>query len=442
VRRSVLFLLALFVVGTTTEGFRSPAAAPAQAAPTSRAAGPVVDVVEAFGVLDSQLAGHVIDRTKAANREGSALVVLELDTAGALGVDPRSVVEAIEASRVPVAVWVGPRRAKARSAGALIVAAAHISAIGPSARLGPVHPAELSIDPDSARGRAARTAERSLARSLAGERGRADPNAFLDRSLGANEALRAGAVDFVTPSVAQLLRLSDGKTVRTAAESVTLRIKKDEIALRFFKPGPIRGLLHTFATTPALVYICLLGGAMLVSFEVFQPGFGIAGGSGALLLAGAIFGMTVLPVGVWGVVMFSVGVALLTLDVAINELGPATFAGTAMLIVGSLRMFPAPGGALGLPGWLVVVAAVAALVYYVPVMTLVRRSRRDPEEQRAARALVGTPGKVRSMLNPEGFVWVADELWRARSEDGSKVRVGEMVVVTGADGMLLRVKRP
>jgi len=140
-------------------------------------------------------------------------------------------------------------------------------------------------------------------------------------------------------------------------------------------------------------------------------------------------------------VMFSIGIALLTLDVAINELGPATFAGTALLVVGSLRMFPAPGGALGLPGWLVWVSAVAALVYYVAVMTFVRRSRRDPEEQKAARALVGTRGKVRSMLNPEGFVWVADELWRARSEDGSKVRAGEMVVVTGADGILLRVKR-
>jgi len=392
-------------------------------------------------VLDSQLAGHVIDRIHAADREKSELVVLELDTPGALKIDPRTLVEAITASRVPVAVWIGPRRAKARSAGALLVAAAHISAIGPSATLGPIDPDELSIDPKTARGHEAAGAALSLARSLATQRGRSDPSPFLTRALGANEAKKAGAVDIVTPSVAQILELSDGKTITTAGGPVTLRLKKDEVAIRFFKPGPIRGLLHTFATTPALVYICLLGAAMLVSFELFQPGFGIAGISGAFLFTGAIFGMTVLPLGLWGVVMFSIGIALLTLDVAINELGPATFAGTALLVVGSLRMFPAPGGALGLPGWLVWVSAVAALVYYVPVMTFVRRSRRDPEEQKAARALVGTRGKVRSMLNPEGFVWVADELWRARSEDGSKVRAGEMVVVTGADGILLRVKR-
>ena len=415
--------------------------------------GSVVDVVEAFGVLDSQLAGHVIDRIDAANRDHSALIVLELDSVGGLKVDAQALFMRILGSKVPVAVWIGPRRAHAGSLAALIAMAAHINAIGPSATIGPIRPLDLRyplrsdvflshpIPPDQLGESVATGGAAELAAAIAKDRGRGDPSVFLDRSLGANEAKEAGAVDIVTPSVAQILELSDGKTVTTAAGPVTLRLKKNEVSIRFFKPGPIRGLLHTFATTPALVYICLLGGAMLVSFELFQPGFGIAGVSGAFLFAGAIFGMTVLPVGVWGVVMFSIGIALLTLDVAINELGPATFAGTALLVVGSLRMFPAPGGALGVPGWLVWVSAAAALVYYVPVMTFVRRSRRDPEEQKAARALVGTRGKVRSMLNPEGFVWVADELWRARSEDGTKVRAGEMVVVTGADGILLRVKR-
>jgi membrane-bound serine protease (ClpP class) len=445
VPRKSVFLLALLIIGTAAAGLASAQAAPVRAAAATAATaakGPVVDVVEAFGVLDAQLAGHVVDRIRAANRNHSELVVIELDTAGALEIDPRAMISAIDTSRVPVAVWVGPRRAKARSAGALLVAASHIAAIGPSGRLGPIHPAELTIDPRSPNGAAALDWELPLAVSLGNERGRSgDPAKILDRSLGANAAHDDGYVDLVVPSVAELLRLSDGRTVTTAAGPVTLRLKSDEVAIRFFKPGPVRAALHTFATTPALVYICLLGAAMLVSFEVFQPGFGIAGVTGGLLLAAAIFGMTVLPVGIWGVVMFSTGVALLTVDVALNELGPATIVGTALFVVGSLRMFPAPAGALGLPGWLAGLAAVAALVFFVPVMTLVRRSRRDPEEQRAARALVGTPGQVRSMLNPEGFVWIADELWRARSEDGTRVPVGEAVVVTGADGILLHVKR-
>ncbi len=416
--------------------------APAAGAQTPTDSRTVVDVAEVFGVLDAQLASDVVARIQKAERDRVALLVLELDTAGALEIDVPALVRAVSGARVPIAVWVGPRRAQARAAGALLVAAAHISAIGPSARLGPLHPAELSIDPASAAGDAARAQETTLARELSRERGRTgDLTSVLTRSFGANASHDAGLADEVVPNVAELLKRSDGRTVTTAAGPVTLRLKSDEVDVRFFKPGPVRGLLHTFATTPALIYVMLLAGAMLVAFEVFQPGFGIAGISGVALLAGAIYGMTILPLGILGVVMFTVGIALLTVDVALNDLGLATIAGTALLAYGSLTMFPEPAGALGIGGWLVAIGVVSALIYFVPVMTLVRRARRDPETQRAARGLVGMPGQVRSMLNPEGFVWVADGLWRARSEDGTRVRVGEDVVVTAADGVLLRVRR-
>jgi membrane-bound serine protease (ClpP class) len=433
VRRAIALSILACALCVAGAGFAS--------AITGDESGPVVDVVEAFGVLDPQLAGYVVDRIAAANREASAFVVIELDSAGALETDPRKLVDAIGSSKVPVAVWIGPRRAQARSGAALVVAAAHVSAIGPSGRLGPLHPTELTVDPNGTEGLSGRTEELALARSLSALHRRGDPEAFLDHALGANASANAGAVDMVVPSVAELLRRSDGRTVRTQAGNVTLRLKTDEVSLRFFRPGPIRSLLHTFATTPSLVYLCLLAGAMLVAFEFFQPGFGVAGVSGAFVLAGAIYGMTVLPVGIIGVVLFAIGVGLLMVDVALNELGLATIGGTLLLAIGSFRMFPAPAGALGVPGWLVVLGAVSALVYFVPVMTYVRRSRRDPESQRAARELVGLSGQVRSMLNPEGFVWVADALWRARSEDGTRLRVGEDVVVTGADGILLHVRR-
>jgi membrane-bound serine protease (ClpP class) len=449
-RRTALFLLFFVVASALGATFAS--------AQSSKETGPVVDVVEAFGVLDAQLAGHVVDRIHEANEDKSTLIVIELDSAGALESDVQKMIDAVNASRVPVAVWVGPRRATARGAAAMLVVAAHISGIGPSATLGPLSPTDLRTDPSSAGGRAETEKDLDKADRLASARYRAiphdcparvgrracithSPEVILRETLGANASVKAHVVDVVVPSVAELLRFADFRNVVTAAGPVTLRVKTDEVAIRLFKPGPIRAMLHTFATSPALVYICLLGAAMLVAFEFFQPGFGIAGFSGAFLLAGGVFGLTVLPVGILGLVLFTLGAALLTVDVALNELGLASIAGTALLVIGSLRMFPAPAGALGLPGWLAILGAIASLIFFVPVMTLVRRSRRDPETQRAARALVGMPGQVRSMLNPEGFVWVADALWRARSEDGTRLRVGEDVVVTGADGVLLHVKR-
>jgi len=401
---------------------------------------PVIDVAEVFGVLDPQLAGFVLDRITDANRDRAELLVLELDTPGGLEVDVREIVDAIQASRVPIAVWIGPRAAKARSAGALIAAAAHVNAIGPSARLGPLHPVDLAIDPTSAEGAAASAAEDLLVQSLASARGRGNPEAFFGRSLGANAALEAGAVDVVTPVVSELLTRSDGRTVTTAAGPVTLRLPTEEAVVRFHKPGPIKGLLHTLAT-PALAYVMLLGAAMLVAFEMFQPGFGVAGVSGLLLLAGAVWGLTVLPISIVGLVLFVLGIGLLSLDVAVNGLGLPTIAGTALFTLGSFRLFPAPAGALGIRWWLVLLGVVSILIFFVPVMTFIRRSRLSPTEQKEARALIGQPGRVRSVLNPEGFVWVADELWRARSEEGDRVRVGEDVVVSGVEGSLLRVRR-
>jgi membrane-bound serine protease (ClpP class) len=443
-RKSAILLL-LVVAGVAAAGVaaaQTPAPSPSPSGSSQvKEAGPVVDVAEVFGVLDAQFARYVIDRVAEANRDDAALLVLEVDSAGALDADPLTLVRAIEASRVPVAVWVGPRRARAGGAGALLVAASHVAAIGPSGRLGPAFPDELSIDPKSARGSDARASELAEVSRLAQLRARGDPNTYFATPLGANASLDSKAVDLVVPSVAQLLREADGRTVRTAAGDVTLRLKSDEVSVRFFRPGPVRVMIHTFATTPTLVYVMLLAGAMLVAFEVFQPGFGIAGITGALVLAGALYGMTVLPVSVLGAALFAAGIGFLTLDVALNELGLVTVLGTALLVYGSLSMFPGPAGALGVPSWLVGVGAGSALIFFAPVMTYVRRSRRDPETQRAARSLVGMPGQVRSMLNPEGFVWVADGLWRARSEDGTRLRVGEDVVVTGADGILLQVRR-
>ncbi|MFY9588438.1 MAG: hypothetical protein WAT66_13390, partial [Actinomycetota bacterium] len=83
--------------------------APAAGAQSSNDGRTVVDVAEVFGVLDAQLAADVVGRIEEAERDKVALLVLELDTAGALEVDVPTLVRAVSESRVPVAVWIGPR---------------------------------------------------------------------------------------------------------------------------------------------------------------------------------------------------------------------------------------------------------------------------------------------------------------------------------------------
>ncbi|MGH2828848.1 MAG: NfeD family protein, partial [Actinomycetota bacterium] len=262
---------------------------------------------------------------------------------------------------------------------------------------------------------------------------------YVDRSLGATEALEAGQVDFRAVGVADLLRQANGTRVVTAAGERALRLESSAVDVRFHKPGPWRRFLHALANT-SLVYVLLVAGALLVAFEIFQPGFGVAGVTGALLLVAAVYGLNVIPVALWAVAIFVAGCVLLAADVALDGLGAPTIAGVAGFGAGSFLMFPGPAQELRIAWWLALVGTLSATVFFVPVMTMVRRAR-QPIRRVADATLVGRAGQVRSMLNPEGYVWVADALWRARADENDRIRVGEDVLVTGVDGVVLRVRR-
>ena len=392
---------------------------------------PAVDIVEVPGVLDPPFVNYLRDEIAAAQKDNSALILIELDSAGALDVPLSALLRQIADSKVPVAVWVGPRKARAASGAAMLLAAAHIPAMGTTSSAGPIHPADLTISGSSA---ALREQEQQLLRLL--------PNAqasnLLDRRLSAQEALREQVVKYVTPTLADLLKQLDGQQVTTGAGPVTLHLKSADVDVRFHKPGPIRRFLHVL-TSASLVYLFILIGAGLIAFELFQPGFGVAGVTGGLMLAGAGYGVLVLPVAWWALGVLLLGLVLLTLDVARDSLGVFTIGGTLATLIGSLGLFRV--AVLRPPLWFLIAGPFLALVYFVPVMTVVRRARR-PVGEGPTRALVGEAGEVRSVLNPEGFVWVAGGLWRARSGDGSKVRVGEAIEVIALDGPVLTVRRP
>lgn len=402
-------------------------------------AGPVVDVVEIVGVIDRPIERYAIERIDAAERDGAALLVFQLDSIGALkiahGQTVPPLVERIATARVPVAVHIGPRGARAAATGALMLQAAHIASMGPSARLERVVPFDLAEVYSVATGAEQVQAVQRIAR----ERGRPLAGVDLFDSYGATAAREAKLVDHVVPSLAELFGRIDGSSVTTAAGDVRLSLPTDETVVRFFQPGPIRRLLHAFAN-PALAYLCLLVAAALMVFELFQPGFGVAGVTSVLLGAAGLYGLTVLP-GQWQfVVALAVSLVLLTIDVARDELLLPTAAGTAGLAVSSFFLFPRGFEATQLSAWLVVPAVFSAFLFFVPGMTVVRRARK-PIATAVKAQLVGEPGEVRSMLNPEGFVMVEGEIWRARSEDGSRVRVGESVRVTRIDGTVLMVER-
>src|SRR5690606_41791252 len=93
-------------------------------------------------------------------------------------------------------------------------------------------------------------------------------------------------------------------------------------------------------------------------------------------------------------------------------------------------LFDGPS-ALRISPWLVAGVTALCVVYFVVILTAVLRAQGN-QALAGAEQVVGQVGVVRSMLNPQGHVFVGGALWRARApESAGKVRTGTKVRVVG-----------
>jgi membrane-bound serine protease (ClpP class) len=427
VRRCLLAVLLALLVTTLVAG---PARAQAGDVDDLDAADEVVDILPVEGFLDPPVAAQILDVVASAQERGSALVVLQLDSPGAVSADVAALTEAIRASSVPVAVFVGPRtaRAEARGGALLLLAAAHVRAAAVDATIGPAGPVDLADAAVPADTERALALWPELAAAAAG-------GELLADGVLAEDA--AGVFDVLANGLEPLLVELDGVTVATVGDESTLRLRHDELGVRFHSLGLVRRMLHA-ATTPAFIYLLLAVGLSMLLFEVFQPGFGVAGLAGVVMAGIGGFGLTVLPVAWWALAVLVLGLVLYAVDVAIAGFGPVTLAATVAFAVGSLYLYDSPS--IGLPGWLVAATTVAALVFFVLVMTTVLRAQAGPDDL-AVDDLVGRAGIVRSVLNPEGHVYVDGALWRARwTGEARRAKVGTPVRVHGVEGPVVLVE--
>ncbi|MGA0830726.1 MAG: NfeD family protein [Nitriliruptoraceae bacterium] len=390
-----------------------------------------------MGSRDPPVADQFTDVLVRAVREGSELIVLQLDLAGGVRVDVAELAARIAASPVPVVVFVAPIATAPRAAGAAgaLFAAAHVRALAPDATVGPLDPLDLRpgvtapADPVALAVATPRPDGVSLGAAAAAVLAR--PAAA---QVAASDLVAVGLARTAT-GVEPLLVELDGVTVSTASGERILRLRPDEVAVRFHSLGLWRRLLHA-ATAAPFVYLLLVVGLGMLLFEVFQPGFGVAGLAGVITTVVGAAGAFVLPVRWWAVALVVLGLLLYALDTAVAGFGPVTLAATAAFAAGSWWFYAAP--VLQLPWWLVALATLSALVFFVLVMTVVLRAQAGPEGTDLA-DLGGRPGVVRSVLNPEGHVFIDGALWRARWVDDGRAGVGTPVTVRAVDGPVVLV---
>lgn len=366
-----------------------------------------IEVVQVNGLLDPSNAALIRSALREAERERPTVLVFQIDGSGAIDVDVASLLRDFRRVPVPTAVWVGPARGGARGASALLALAAGHAALAPGARLGPVHP--IRYDKPSA-------------------------------TVPGIDELLTKRISARSPALQNFLASLDGRTIN----GVMIKTLKGEVPNRtlaltvhFRKLDLVQQLAHTL-NTPWVAYFLFVAGLLLIVFEFFTVGVGIAGLVGAGALAGGCFGFSHLPVAPWALALLAVGVTGLAIDLQAGGLGPWTFIGAAALAAGSIWLY---GGSSRLdPSWWVLAGVIGGtVVFMLSAMTAMVRARfSTPTIGRED--LVGEMGTAEADVDPDGVVRVRGALWKARTNRATPIAAGDEVRVVAIDGVVLEVE--
>jgi membrane-bound serine protease (ClpP class) len=408
--------------------------------PRSASAAGTVASLQIDGVISPITVRLVATAIERARTEQAEALIIQLDTPGGLERSMRSIVRDLLNSPLPVIVYVSPTGARAASAGAFITLAAHVAAMAPATNIGAAHPVAAGggqMDKESLR--KVENDAAAFIRTVARERGRnvewAEKAVRSSVSATEQEALKLGIIDLVADSLRDLLDKVDGRTVRTAAGSVTLHTRG--AVVKAIDVG-FRDRFLAIITDPNIAYILLMMGMLGLFFELANPGVILPGIIGGISLILAFFAFQSLPINWAGFLLILFGIVLLIAEIKVVSHGVLTIGGVIAIVLGSMMLVSTPELPLRV-SWSVIVPTVAATVaiFVFAIGAGVRAQLRMPST--GAEGLLREVGVAQTALEPEGQVLIRGELWRAVADSG--IPAGERIRVVQVDGLTLHVTR-
>lgn len=406
--------------------------------------GQSIYLIEFKGVVTAGQAAFIKRQLETLDAARVQAVLIHMDTPGGLVDATLELARAFAVSPVPVIVFVAPTGAIAASAGAFILVSADIAAMAPGTTVGAAMPVALSP------GGSEPAEEKTInflaghMRSISREKGR--PGEVTERfvtenlTLDAVEAKEEGVIDLLAPNLETLLLELDGWQGEKGGKPYTLHTKDAPLLKQEMN---LQERFHDSVSNPQVAFLLLMIGGLGIYFGLGMPGTFVPEVLGAIALLLGIYGIGLFDTNTMGIIFIVAGFALLVSEIFTAGFGILGVGGAVSLLIGAILL---PQEPLMAEGWYdsfraTVFGAVMAvsLLFFLIATVLLRSRRRWKESGSFFRAAPGA--EVVQDLVPRGTVKMRGELWQARSEDGSPVKVGASVEVVGQEGLTLIVRQ-
>ncbi|MGD0905613.1 MAG: NfeD family protein [Terracidiphilus sp.] len=356
----------------------------------------------------------------AANRHAEA-VLISMGTPGGLLDSTREMVADIEASQVPVIIFIEPSGSRAGSAGFFLLEAADVAAMAPGTNAGAAHPILEGTTMDAVLKQKIENDAAAFLRSYVTVRGRdakdAEDAVRNSKSFSEAEALKLNLIDVVAP---------------------------DDNALLDPFPPSTRERLLTRLTSPDLDVLLLLCGGLLIYLEFNVPGTIVPGALGTLMMLLAIFGLNLLPVQHTAILLLFAALALMVLEAKFTSHGVLGAAGVLCLVFGLATLVNGPSPEMRVHFGVAAGAGVGFGVITFGLAWIAVKARQakrltGPQAMVGQTAIAMTPILPAGEL-PIGQVEVRGEIWKATLPANTPpVPAGTQLTVRAVDDLTLTV---
>lgn len=433
-------LAALGLVGAGTAGAQS----------GSETDAGVAVVVEVTGLLDPVMADLIEDSVADVADAGARLLVFRVDSNRSVVSDGRlaELADAIAASPVPVAVWVGPNGASLERKVAQLFATADAVGIAPGTRVGGLGPPLAQVaDHPTAWGNQELIRDQRLGwRQLISEGVIACDHLTLDNL---RDRYAEAGIPFdpetvrlppeeeqcVAPLIGDFLVDLDHLGFESRLVDVDGQPRLEPVTqVQFRGLSLAHQLFHTVASPP-VAYLLLSIGMGLMLFEFFTAGIGVAGVLGAILFILGGYGLSVLSHNTWALALLAAAMVAFGIDIQTSVPRFWTAAGMVMFAAGTWWLYDGVS-----MSWIpmVVMVGAMAVAMFSGMPSMVRTRFSTPTIGRDW--MIGELGEVVEDVAPDGVVRIRGALWRARVNRATPVTAGDQVRVAEIDGLWLEVE--